>query len=89
MPSWEIEVRGRVQGVGFRRFAYRCAQLCKIRGYAKNKADGSVYILAQGCWADFELFCTYLRAGRGFILVRDMETRELDNAIEYKEFEIH
>ena len=36
MLSWEIIARGRVQGVGFRAHARRCAVQCGISGYAKT-----------------------------------------------------
>ena len=41
-------VYGRVQGVGFRRFAQRCAAECSIGGYVRNLPDGNVEIEAIG-----------------------------------------
>ena len=41
-------VRGRVQGVGFRWFVEREAQILQIAGWVRNDPDGSVEILAQG-----------------------------------------
>jgi len=41
-------VRGRVQGVGFRWFVEREAQLLGIAGWVRNNHDGSVEVLAQG-----------------------------------------
>ena len=43
----DIHVKGIVQGVGFRPFVYRCAQLNLIRGWVLNAVDG-VHIRAQG-----------------------------------------
>ena len=37
-----ITVRGVVQGVGYRYFAYLEAQSYKLNGYVRNKTDGSV-----------------------------------------------
>ena len=42
-----IEVRGIVQGVGFRPFVYRVARRCDIRGRVLNSSDG-VVIEAEG-----------------------------------------
>jgi acylphosphatase len=41
-------VRGRVQGVGFRWFVEREAQMLGIAGWVRNNHDGSVEVLAQG-----------------------------------------
>jgi acylphosphatase len=41
-------VRGRVQGVGFRFFAERAARELGIRGWVRNRPDGSVETLAEG-----------------------------------------
>jgi acylphosphatase len=41
-------VRGRVQGVGFRWFVEREADILKIVGWVRNNPDGSVEVLAVG-----------------------------------------
>ena len=41
-------VRGRVQGVGFRWFVEREAHQLDIKGWVRNKADGTVEVLAMG-----------------------------------------
>jgi acylphosphatase len=41
-------VRGRVQGVGFRWFVEREAQILQIAGWVRNDPDGSVEVLAMG-----------------------------------------
>jgi hydrogenase maturation protein HypF len=53
-----IEVRGIVQGVGFRPFVYRVAKRCDVRGWVLNSSDG-VVIEAEG--GDIRLFLTILR----------------------------
>ncbi len=44
----EAIVRGRVQGVGFRYFAWREAQDLALEGWVANEPDGSLRCLAQG-----------------------------------------
>ncbi|MFA6907886.1 MAG: acylphosphatase [Candidatus Micrarchaeia archaeon] len=39
---------GRVQGVGFRDFVCRIGASISLAGYAKNLADGTVEIVAEG-----------------------------------------
>jgi len=45
---------GRVQGVGFRYTAAGLARDCRVRGYVRNRSDGSVELVAQGAQADVE-----------------------------------
>ncbi|MCX6771981.1 MAG: acylphosphatase [Candidatus Micrarchaeota archaeon] len=39
---------GNVQGVGFRDFACKIGKSCHLVGYAKNLADGTVEMVAEG-----------------------------------------
>ena len=48
MGACRFIVRGRVQGVGYRYFVRRAAASLGITGYAKNLADGSVEVVAEG-----------------------------------------
>jgi len=43
-----IIVRGIVQGVAFRAYTRETAELLGVRGYVRNRADGSVEIVAEG-----------------------------------------
>ncbi|MHB8565863.1 MAG: acylphosphatase [Nitrososphaerales archaeon] len=45
--TYEFNVKGEVQGVGFRRTARKTAQKLNISGYVQNLPDGSVKIIAQ------------------------------------------
>jgi hydrogenase maturation protein HypF len=55
-----IEIRGVVQGVGFRPFVYRIAQRFGMRGWVLNSPDG-VAVEAEGAAADFDGFLQALR----------------------------
>ncbi len=46
------EVRGRVQGVFFRRYVQDIAEAIGVQGYARNLPDGGVEILLCGAQAD-------------------------------------
>ncbi len=48
MKSVRLVVTGRVQGVGYRIWAERTAMALGIRGWVRNRADGSVELLAIG-----------------------------------------
>lgn len=65
-------VYGYVQGVGFRFFVVREAQMLGLRGYARNESDGSVEVLAQGPHAALEHLLALLRRGPSAAQVRDV-----------------
>jgi acylphosphatase len=48
MESIHLEVRGRVQGVGFRWFVMEIARELGLSGWVKNRPDGVVEIAAGG-----------------------------------------
>jgi len=52
--AYKIRVLGHVQGVFFRATARGVALSANIVGYARNMADGSVELLAQGHLNDVE-----------------------------------
>jgi acylphosphatase len=51
---------GRVQGVGFRYTAAALARDCGVRGYVRNRSDGSVELVAQGPQANVDRLLTQL-----------------------------
>jgi acylphosphatase len=55
-------VRGRVQGVGFRFFVHRQADMLGLVGTATNLPDGSVEVVAEGSHAAAEALVTLLRS---------------------------
>jgi acylphosphatase len=63
MIQYEINITGRVQGVGFRYFAQQKAKEMGITGWVKNSVDGSVLIVAQGIEAEIKTFIDYLYIG--------------------------
>ena len=48
MPAARYVVQGRVQGVGYRYFVLRHAEELRLAGFAKNQADGTVEVVAEG-----------------------------------------
>ncbi len=48
MPAYRYLVQGRVQGVGYRYFVLRQAEALGVTGFARNRADGSVEVVAEG-----------------------------------------
>ena len=58
-----IYVSGRVQGVGFRFFAIKCARTYDVTGWVKNLYDGRVEIEAEGKLPNLRLFLDEMRIG--------------------------
>ncbi len=75
MPAYRYIVSGRVQGVGYRYFVLRQADALGVSGYARNRSDGSVEVVAEGSDAALADFEARLREGPSFAEVADV-TRE-------------
>jgi acylphosphatase len=56
-------VRGRVQGVGFRWFVEHAANTLGIAGWVRNRADGTVEVLATGTREQLSQLHSRLRQG--------------------------
>jgi acylphosphatase len=48
MATVRLRICGKVQGVGYRLWATRTATGLGLRGWVRNRADGSVEVLASG-----------------------------------------
>ena len=61
--QYELNITGRVQGVGYRYFAAQKANEMGIKGWVKNAVDGSVIVVAQGIEEEIKTFIDYLYIG--------------------------
>jgi hydrogenase maturation protein HypF len=72
-----VEVRGIVQGVGFRPFVYRLAHKCHLSGWVRN-TSGNVTIEVEGQERDINRFLTLLRQDAPPVAhVRDITTKTI------------
>ena len=62
-PTRRYVVSGRVQGVGFRYFTQRKAVELNLRGWVRNRPDGTVEVEACGPDEQLEIFEHALRSG--------------------------
>jgi acylphosphatase len=73
VPAYRYVVSGRVQGVGYRYFVLRQADVLGVSGYARNLADGAVEVVAEGTEAVLADFEGRLREGPSFAEVTGLE----------------
>lgn len=79
-------VTGRVQGVGYRYFASREANLLGLSGYVKNLYDGNVEVFAQGEADSLMRFTEILKQGPRFGRVTSIEVEDFPQSERYTEF---
>ena len=56
ITTMNVRIEGLVQGCGFRDFALREANTRKLRGWVRNRSDGSVEAVAHGPLHEVEAF---------------------------------
>jgi acylphosphatase len=69
-----VVVHGRVQAVGFRAFVYRQARSLGLRGWVRNRPDGTVECVAEGPRSDLEQLLTKLQEGPSAARVKRVES---------------
>ena len=58
-----MNITGRVQGVGFRRNTWKKAQELSIKGFVQNNVDGSVYAEAEAEEDSLNKFVIWCKKG--------------------------
>ena len=71
-----IIARGRVQGVFFRDTTRRKAEQLWVSGYARNRDDGAVEVVAEGESEAVERLVDFVRRGPGRAEVSDVDVTE-------------
>ncbi len=88
MKRLEMNVRGRVQGVGYRAWTRRKAQQMGLKGYVKNLRDGSVEVVAEGKESKLKEFERECRRGSLTAKVKSADADYKDATGEFKRFNI-
>jgi acylphosphatase len=81
-------VTGRVQGVSFRYFVLEKAENLDLRGWVRNRWDGSVEVTAEGPHQDLEQLLQTLRDGPPMAEVADVDFEWLPFSGEFVGFRV-
>jgi acylphosphatase len=79
-------IRGRVQGVGFRYAFADEARSRKLRGWVRNRRDGSVEAIVAGPAADVDAIVAWSRRGPAAAQVTAIETAAMEG--DFTSFEV-
>ena len=80
-------VSGRVQGVGFRYSTVHRARQLALRGWVRNRADGSVELVAEGPAEAVEVLIEWCNKGPSAARVDAVDCRDEPTGNELSEFE--
>lgn len=78
MPAYRYTVVGRVQGVGYRYFVLQQARALGVSGFARNEADGSVQVVAEGPEETLASFAERLEEGPAFSSVTGVDREAIE-----------
>jgi acylphosphatase len=85
--TWQVDVTGHVQGVGYRYFAQRLALELGVTGWVRNAADGSVRAVIQhNDPSVLSRMAVMLKHGPPHGWVTDTAVTPLDNIAPYESF---
>ncbi len=85
----DARVFGFVQGVGFRYFVRKNALRLELSGYAKNLADGSVEVVAEGEEKNILKLVDLLKRGNVYSTVESVDYKITDNVQGLSGFETY
>jgi len=84
---YEITIKGRVQGVWFRKFTKDLANDLGVKGTVSNEPDGNVFAQAEGSSAILSQFLEGLKKGSHLSKVTEVSF-EVREVVGFKNFEI-
>ncbi len=86
MPRLHLTVRGRVQGVFYRAFALERARELGLKGWVRNRSDGSVELVAEGEAEALATLRTWCLKGPPGAIVRETDEQYEEESGEFASF---
>lgn len=83
----QIQVFGRVQGVGFRYYTQQKANELGLTGFVKNKSDGSVFIEAEGEETKLNELLVWCHSGPSWAKVQEVKFQKMPT-VGYAKFNV-
>lgn len=87
MKHYNITIFGKVQGVFYRQSALEIAKKLGVKGFVQNKANGSVYIEAEGITEQLQELVEWCKKGPSNAMVSEVKVQETEMK-NYSVFEI-
>jgi acylphosphatase len=84
----QVQISGRVQGVGFRYYAAHVARDLGVCGTVRNTVDGGVEAVAEGSRPVLDEFVDALRRGPHSAEVDDVATAWSESKGEFSDFAV-
>ena len=88
MKTYELRIKGKVQGVWFRASAKDQAVSLGLKGKVWNEKNGDVGIIVQGPKEKVALFIEWCKKGPRLANVQEVIVEEVSNANLYDDFDI-
>lgn len=88
MKRYSIVVSGRVQGVGFRFFAFSQGIRSGLTGWVRNLDNGTVELEVQGNDEKLSLYLNTIKKGNRFIRVDEIKKEEIPCDFNESDFKI-
>ncbi len=88
VASATILVKGKVQGVYFRKFTVESARKLRLTGFAQNLPDGNVSVFAEGKRSCILKLIALLHRGPPMARVDDLQVVWSGHTSKYKDFGI-
>ena len=89
MKRIHCDIRGKVQGCGFRYFCWKCAKMSDVTGWAANDTACNTRVLleVQGTEPQLEQFFRLLKKGNGRCRIDSMDKTFVDVVASEKGFQ--
>ena len=88
MNTYRFIIKGKVQGVGYRKAVSQMASFGQLQGYIKNLPDGTVEAVVFLYDDQLEDFITLLKNGSPLSRVDDISYEIVDEELLYDGFEV-
>lgn len=81
VKNFHIFIEGRVQGVGYRKFAQKAGAALGLKGWVRNRLDGRVEIQVSGSAPKLNQFVAELGVGPAFAKVKNVTTNLINEEL--------